>query len=121
METLLLIVAVLIVIIFLWMNILATFAILLDHTFSKVQKLAQLFFVWLIPLFGAGMIMYLVLESQPDSNIFRWAPWPFRRKLFNERHQPNKNRDENENDHPSNSIKRNRIDETVEQVIEGDS
>jgi hypothetical protein len=74
-------------------------AIKYDHTLEKVQKIAQLIFVWVIPIIGAGFVLHLVFDHSPDVIPRSWIPWPFKGLIYGPKPKPNKNRDETEIDY----------------------
>ena len=88
----------LILLVILWLNVLATLAIRYDHTLDKIQKTGQFFFVWLIPVLGASFVLHLVYEHSPETIPKSWIPWPLKNLIFGKPIKTNKHRDENEID-----------------------
>jgi len=92
MEILLVLLGLLFVTILLWLNILATIAVKYDHTLNSFQKTAQTVVVWLVPIFGATLILHFVFDHSPGAIPKSWIPWPFKQAIFGKTPAPNKNR-----------------------------
>lgn len=73
-----------------------TLAIKYDHTLDRFQKLSQLLFVWLIPIFGASFVIHLVYDHSPEAIPKNWIPWPFKTLIYGKPIKRNNNRDNNE-------------------------
>lgn len=97
----------------LWINFLAMLSIKYDSTLGRFQKVGQSLFVWLIPYVGASLVLKFVFEHSPEAIPKSWVPWPLKKMIFGKEINPNKNRDEVENDtyynrKKSDSYERNR-------------
>jgi hypothetical protein len=88
-------------VILLWLNLLATLAIKYDHTLEIFQKIAQFIFVWMIPFFGAGIVLRLVYDHLPKAIPRGWIPWPFKNLIYGKPIKPNHNRGGVESDYIS--------------------
>ena len=95
----LLIIGIITVVALVWLNLLATLAVRHDNTLEPFQKTAQLFIVWLVPLFGASIVLRLVFDHSPDAIPLSWIPWPFKGLIASKSIKPNKIRDDNEIDY----------------------
>lgn len=80
----------------LWINVLASFAVRHDATLENFQKLAQTVVIWLIPYFGAAFVLHLIWQQCPSAIPKAWIPWPLKKMIFGKAIPPNKNRDDNE-------------------------
>lgn len=69
-------------VVLLWLNFLASLAIKCDTTLERVQTVGQLLFVWFVPYFGAVFILKLVFEYSPKAIPKAFIPWPFRKIIF---------------------------------------
>lgn len=96
MEIVAYILGIIFALIWLWMNVLATFAVRHDSTLEPFQKLAQTLVIWLIPYFGAGLVLHLIWQQYPSSIPETWIPWPFKKMVYGKAPPQNKNRDDNE-------------------------
>ena len=76
-----------------YLNALATLGIVYDHELSSFQKISQLLFVWLVPIFGAAFILFLVYQHSPNGIPRSWIPWPISWLIFGKVPEPNKNRE----------------------------
>ncbi len=94
----LLILGIVVVVMLVWINILATIAVRCDHTLEPFQKNVQLLLVWLIPIFGASIVLRLVFDHSPEAIPKAWIPWPLKNLIFGKQIKSNKNRDDNELD-----------------------
>lgn len=57
------------------LNIWATWKVIRDETSSPVQRLAQTMFVWLVPVLGAALTLYLKRQNpEPGSGTYRGIP-----------------------------------------------
>lgn len=65
--------------IWLWMNVLATFAVRHDATLEPFQKLVQTIIIWLIPYLGAAFVLQLIWQQYPSAIPETWIPWPFKK------------------------------------------
>ena len=90
----LIIIAGFLIIISLWLNVIASIALKHDDMLDPFQRRAQFIIVWLVPLMGASLILYLVNEHSPNVIPRNWIPWPFRSMVFNKQVKSNKFRDE---------------------------
>ncbi len=93
MEILLIIGSVVAVLV-LWMNIVASIAVRYDQTLEPFQRVAQLVFIWVVPIIGASIALKLIIDHSPEVIPRSWIPWPFKKMLFGKRVKPNKNRSE---------------------------
>jgi hypothetical protein len=55
----------------LWLNVLATKAVIRDEGSERKQKIAQLLFVWLIPLIGAVIALAVHRPNETPSRKYR--------------------------------------------------
>jgi hypothetical protein len=55
----------------LWLNIKATRLVLRDALSERNQKVAQLLFVWLVPLIGALVVLAVHRRAEPPSRKYR--------------------------------------------------
>jgi len=76
----------------LWLNILASIAIKYDNTLESVQKIGQHIFVWIIPLIGAGFVLKLVYDHQPETIPRCWIPFGFKNLIYGKPPKRNKHR-----------------------------
>ncbi|WP_125931908.1 hypothetical protein [Thiosocius teredinicola] len=83
------------VVLFLWLNVLSTFAASHDGTLDSFQRKAQITVVWLVPVLGAMLILYLVRQNEPEAIRRKWVPWPIRSLVFGKPRSPHNHRDEN--------------------------
>ena len=60
----------------LWLNISATNAVICDEGSDRRQKIAQLLFVWLIPLVGAVIALAIHRPNEMPSGKYREPPDP---------------------------------------------
>ena len=56
----------------LYLNFLSTVSLIKAKDLIAFQKLGQLLFSWLIPLFGAKLVLRMLSESEPEST--KWIP-----------------------------------------------
>jgi len=84
-----------------WLNVIATIALKHDDMLDPFQRKSQFIIVWLVPLMGASLILYLVNEHSPNVIPRSWIPWPFKNMIFNKQVKSNKLRDEDEKDYVS--------------------
>lgn len=61
---------------FLALHVKATIAVLRDADSGKGQKIAQLGFVWLVPLLGAVVVLAVHRQPERPSRRYREAPDP---------------------------------------------
>ena len=120
MEILLLALAALGMLILLWMNFLASLAVKYDHALDNTQKIAQSFIVWLVPFIGAGFVLHLVFEHNPQAIPRSWIPWPFKKMIYGAPPKANKDRDENEIDYAGTSSDRSRSGREAGDASDGD-
>ena len=113
MEVIIIIVCLLIVAL-IWLNILATIAVVHDATLESVQRKGQLVIIWLFPFVGAGFILHLVFQHYPDAIPRKWIPWPFKGLVYGKDHSRNKNRNDDDSVAINGSINRsNRYDSDI--------
>ena len=86
--------AILVALITIWLNILATLAIRHDHTLDSFQKNSQFILVWLIPIFGSSIVLHLIFNHSPEAVPHSWIPWPLRTLIFGRTIKNNKDREE---------------------------
>jgi len=98
-----LIVWLLVLLVTLWLNVLATMAIRYDHSLDKTQKTGQQCIVWLIPILGASVVLHLVYEHSPEAIPKSWIPWPLKKLIFGKPLKDNRYRDEHEIDYRTGS------------------
>jgi hypothetical protein len=60
----------------LWLNVKATRLVLHDGLSNSKQKVAQVLFVWLLPLVGAAVVYGVHRRTEPPSRKYREAPEP---------------------------------------------
>jgi len=84
------------IIYYLWLSVLATIAVRYDRTLNTFQKNAQTVFVWLTPIFGGALVLYLVWQHYPDAIPKSWIPWPFKKIIYGKSAPRNKNRNNDE-------------------------
>ena len=60
----------------LWLNVLATRAVVRDTLSERKQRVAQLLLVWLIPLGGALVVLGVHRSAEPPSRRYRQEPEP---------------------------------------------
>ena len=58
----------------LFLNVIASIALFKTDELSKLQKLFQLLFVWLVPFAGSLLVLNLLSGYDPDSIPRRWVP-----------------------------------------------
>jgi len=98
MEFIIIVLAALFTGMLVWMNFLATIAVKFDYTLSSLQKITQTIFVWVLPFFGAGMVLHLMHGHYPEAIKSYWIPWPFKKMILGRREKQNPYRDENDSD-----------------------
>jgi hypothetical protein len=86
--------SIIVVLIVVYANAIATLGVVYDHELNSFQKIVQLLFVWLVPVFGASFVLHFVYEHSPDSIPKSWIPWPIRWLIFGKERKPNPNRDD---------------------------
>jgi len=67
---------------YLWLSFLATIAVRYDRTLNSFQKKAQTVIIWLVPVFGAVLMLYLTWQHYPDAIPKTWIPWPFKKAIY---------------------------------------
>lgn len=82
----------LVLIYYVWLSLLATFAVRHDQTLNMLQKNAQTVIVWLLPLIGSSFVLHLTWQHYPDAIPKKWIPWPFKRIIFGKPIKRNMNR-----------------------------
>lgn len=55
-----------------YLNLLSTVSLIKAKDLTGLQKLGQVLFSWLIPLFGAKFVLHMLSESEPKST--KWIP-----------------------------------------------
>ena len=78
--------------ILLWLNFIATISAKYDHDLNTFQRNAQYLIIWLLPFFGASIVLFFVYQHSPDAIPKAWIPWPFKAFIFGTKIKPNKNR-----------------------------
>ena len=94
MEVLAYMIVAVVLLMWLWLNLLATFALRYDATLDRFQKVAQTIIVWLVPCFGAAFVLHLIWQQYPDAIPRHWIPWPFKGMIYGKPYLPNPNSDE---------------------------
>jgi len=94
MEVIAYAVVALLVLLWLWLNVLAIFALRYEATLNGFQKVTQTIIMWLIPYFGAAFVLHLICEQYPDAIPKNWIPWPFKGMIYGKPYPPNPNSDE---------------------------
>ena len=89
-------IGVLLILIVIWLNILASMAVYCDKTLTPFQRYSQWAIVWLFPLLGASFVLHLVYDHSPEAIPENWIPWPFKGLIFGKQIRRNKNRSESE-------------------------
>jgi len=86
------IISIVFLLIFLWLNFLATISVKYDHDLNSYQRNAQYFIIWFLPFFGASIVLFFVYQHSPDAIPKGWIPWPFKAFIFGAPIKPNRNR-----------------------------
>lgn len=60
----------------LWLNVRATRLVVHDALSEQGQKVAQLLFVWLVPVVGAVVVLAVHRPTEPPSRRYREPPDP---------------------------------------------
>lgn len=60
----------------LWLNIKASRLVAHDGLSERGQKIAQLLIVWLVPVFGAVVVLAVHRTAEPSSRHYRESPDP---------------------------------------------
>jgi hypothetical protein len=97
METIAYIFAAILALIWLWLNVLASFSVRHDATLENFQKLAQTVVIWFVPYLGAAFVLHLIWQQYPSAIPKAWVPWPLNQMIYGKDLPPNQYRDENEN------------------------
>ena len=84
---------IIVAILLLWLNIIATFAICKDSTIENHQRKYQIGFVWLIPMAGSLIFLHLVHSHSPEALSTSLIPWPFKKIIKGKTYPANKNPD----------------------------
>jgi len=58
-------------------NVIVTRTLILDAGTTAVQKLFQACLIWLIPVLGGTLILYLIASHHDRAEMANLAPWPF--------------------------------------------
>lgn len=93
-ETILILFLTFAIVIWLWLNVLATLAVRYDKELSSFQRKAQMIVVWVVPFIGAGIILRIVYDHKPDAIPRSWIPFGFRNLIYGKPDSPNENRDD---------------------------
>jgi len=96
MDIVLIIIGVILILYWVWLVALGSFAVIYDSTLDTLQKTSQIIICWVIPIIGATFILHLIWQHYPDVIPRSWVPWPFKGMVFGKPSKPNQNRDENE-------------------------
>jgi len=96
MDLVLYIIGFLVVLVWLWLNLLATFSVRHDSTLAPFQKTAQQIIIWVVPFIGSALILHLVWEQYPETIPKSWIPWPFKKLVYGKANAPNPNRNNDE-------------------------
>jgi len=83
-------------ILWIWLCVLGSIAIVRDETLESFQTIAQLAFVWLVPYIGLFLVIYLVNSHSPNVIPRRLVLWPFRSMILGPQIPANINRDEDD-------------------------
>ena len=76
-----------------WLNVLAGIAVGRDSSLDSFQRKAQWLIVWLIPVFGAALVLHLVNQHDPDAIPRKAIPWPLRGLVFGKPRRAHRHRD----------------------------
>ncbi len=76
------IILIILILVLVWLNFIASLAIKYDHTLEKIQIIGQSVIVWLVPFFGAVIVLKIVFEHSPEAIPKSWIPWPFKKIVF---------------------------------------
>ena len=79
-----------------WLNIIAIVAIKHDSTLDEFQKKAQIALVLLVPFLGVVLVLYLVNQHSPEAIPRGLVHWPFKSLVFGKQRPKYRNRDGNE-------------------------
>jgi hypothetical protein len=57
-----------------WLSVIASAALVRTDDLERIQKIAQLIFVWLVPYFGAVLVLRLLAEHDQKAIPSKWVP-----------------------------------------------
>ena len=57
-----------------YLNVLASIALKRSEALNRSQKLWQLAIIWLVPMFGALLVLHLLSESEKEAIPNKWIP-----------------------------------------------
>ncbi len=72
-------------------NFSATKACLKDDLLTNTQKIFQLLIIWLIPILGAFLILYMITDSHTQAEVKDMTIGPFYLREFSKKNKPNEN------------------------------
>lgn len=107
MEAIIIIMCLLVVAL-IWLNVLATIAVVYDPTLESAQRKGQLVIIWLGPFVGAGFILHLVFQHYPNAIPEKWIPWPFKGLIYGKGLQRNRDRNDDESTAVNGAVDRSR-------------
>ena len=79
-------------------NVLASLGVVYDPNLRRTQKTGQLLFVWLSPVLGASLVLYLVYQHSLHAIPRSLVPWPISWIIFGKDPTPNPLRDDKGSD-----------------------
>ncbi|ROR98013.1 hypothetical protein EDC56_3684 [Sinobacterium caligoides] len=84
MELAMIVTLIVALIVLVYINILATICLTLDPDLPSIQRRGQIIVTWLLPYFGASLVLYLVSHHSPEVISRLYIPWPFRKLIEDE-------------------------------------
>lgn len=79
--------------VWIWFSVLTTVAVMRDCTLEPFQRNAQIGVAWLLPIFGAVIVLHFVKQHDPDAVPLALVPWPLRSLISSKQIPRNRNRD----------------------------
>jgi hypothetical protein len=71
------------VIVFFWLNILASIVLIADNIMSFNEKRNQLITAWLVPYIAASFILHMNIDCGSKSIPKSWVPFGFKKLIYN--------------------------------------
>ncbi len=68
----------------LYLNLVASFLVVIDYGKPNVTKFGHLCLIWLLPFVGASLVLYFISTHAPELIARLWIPWPFCKALENQ-------------------------------------